>query len=120
MNILKLDSAFDRTISIHNQPRVNIIVEELLENLKKFNGKLIIQTLFLRGRYDGKIIDNTTSEEINAWLNAIQRIRPSEVMIYTISRDTPEGGLLRKVPVEELNHIASRVQKMGILTQVSG
>jgi len=41
-------------------------------------------------------------------------------MIYTISRDTPEGGLLRKVPLEELKHIASRVEKLGIPTQVSG
>ena len=114
MNILKLDSAFELTIRIHNQPRVNVKVDELIENLRKFNGKLIIQTLFLRGRHNGKTIDNTTPEEINAWLKALERIRPSEVMIYTIARDTPEGGLLRKVPLEELNHIASRVQKLGI------
>lgn len=120
MNILKLDSAYDRTIMIHNQPRANFAVNELIENLQKFNGKLIIQTLFLRGRYNGKIIDNTTPEEINAWLGALDKIRPSEVMIYTISRDTPQGGLLRKVPQEELRHIASRVEKLGISTQVSG
>jgi len=120
MNILKLDSAFDRTIMIHNQPRTGFDVNELIENLQKFNGKLIIQTLFLRGRSNGKIIDNTTPEEINAWLAALGKIRPSEVMIYTISRDTPEAGLLRKVPQEELRHIASRVEKLGISTQVSG
>jgi wyosine [tRNA(Phe)-imidazoG37] synthetase (radical SAM superfamily) len=120
MNILKLDSAFDLTVKIHNQPRVNIKVDDLIENLKKFNGKLIIQTLFLRGMNNGNIIDNTTSEEINAWLEALRQIRPSEVMIYTISRDTPEGGLLKKVPVEELRQIASRVEKLGIQTQVSG
>lgn len=120
MNILKLDSAFDETICLHNQPRVNVSAADLIENLKKFNGRLIIQTLFLRGRYNGKIIDNTTPEEINAWLGAIERINPSSVMIYTISRDTPVGGLLKKIPVEELNHIASRVEKLGIQTQVSG
>jgi wyosine [tRNA(Phe)-imidazoG37] synthetase (radical SAM superfamily) len=120
MNILKLDSAFDKTVRIHNQPRVNVSVDELIENLKKFNGKLIIQTLFLQGKYNGMIIDNTTPEEVNAWLEALERIRPAEVMIYTISRDAPEGGLLRKVPVEELKHIASRVEKLGIQTQVSG
>jgi wyosine [tRNA(Phe)-imidazoG37] synthetase (radical SAM superfamily) len=119
MNILKLDSAFDLTVHIHNQPRVNVKVDELIENLKKFNGNLIIQTLFLKGIYKGKVIDNTTPEEVNAWLEAIEKIRPSEVMIYTFSRDTPEGGLLKKIPLEELNHIASRVEKLGILTQVS-
>jgi wyosine [tRNA(Phe)-imidazoG37] synthetase (radical SAM superfamily) len=120
MNILKLDSAFNETITIHNQPRAGIDVNELIEDLIKFKGRLIIQTLFLRGRFNGNMIDNTTPEEINAWLAALDRIRPSSVMIYTISRDTPEGGFLRKVPSEELNHIASRVEKLGIATRVSG
>jgi Fe-S oxidoreductases len=120
MNILKLDSAFDSTVKIHNQPRININVEELINNLVGFNGKLIIQTLFLRGIYNGIVIDNTTPVEINAWLKAIERIKPSEVMIYTISRDTPEGGQLNKVPVKELRGIAALVEKLGIKTQVSG
>jgi len=119
-NILKLDSAIDSTVKIHNQPRVNINVEELINNLAGFNGKLIIQTLFIRGKYNNKVIDNTTPAEINAWLQAIERIKPSEVMIYTISRDTPEGGLLNKVSVKELRVIAALVEKMGIKTQVSG
>ena len=120
MNILKLDSAFDETIRLHNQPRFELKADELIENLRKFNGKLIIQTLFLRGRVNGRIIDNTTPEEINGWLLALELIKPSSVMIYTISRDTPDGGLLMKVPSEELKHIASRVEKLGIQTQVSG
>jgi wyosine [tRNA(Phe)-imidazoG37] synthetase (radical SAM superfamily) len=119
MNILKLDSAFDLTVNIHNQPRVNVKVDELVENLKKFNGKLIIQTLFLRGTFKGKPIDNTTPEEINAWLAALEKIKPGEVMIYTISRDTPEGSLLKKIPAKELSQIALQVEKLGILTQVS-
>ncbi len=120
MNILKLDSAFDLTIKKHNQPTVNVKVDELIENLKGFNGRLIIQTLFLRGIHDGKIIDNTSPAEIDAWLNAIEKIRPAEVMIYTISRDTPEGEQLSRVPVADLKRIASRVKQLGIATLVSG
>ncbi len=119
-NILKLDSGFDLTVRIHNQPQVNIKVTELIENLKKFDGELIIQTLFLRGFYNGRSIDNTTPEELNAWLKAIEMIKPSEVMIYTISRDTPEGGQFNKVPLSELRRIAAMVKKLGIETQVSG
>jgi hypothetical protein len=95
-------------------------MEELIINLKGFNGKLIIQTLFLRGFYNGINVDNTTPDEIRAWLKAIERINPSEVMIYTISRDTPEGGQLNKIPVKELRAIASMVETLGIKTQVSG
>ena len=119
-NILKLDSAFDSTVKVHNQPQASLYVEELIKNLSGFSGKLIIQTLFLRGLYNGAVVDNTTPAEISAWLKAIERIRPSEVMIYTISRDTPEGGKLNKVPVKELRRIAAMVESLGIKTQVSG
>jgi wyosine [tRNA(Phe)-imidazoG37] synthetase (radical SAM superfamily) len=119
-NILKLDSGFDLTVRVHNQPKVNVKVAELISNLKGFNGQLIIQTLFLRGSFNGKVIDNTTPEEIDAWLKAIETIKPYEVMIYTISRDTPEGGQLSKVPLAELKHIAGMVNRLGIKTSVSG
>jgi wyosine [tRNA(Phe)-imidazoG37] synthetase (radical SAM superfamily) len=119
-NILKLDSAFDLTVKIHNQPKVNVKVGDLIREFRKFKGEMIVQTLFLRGNFKGKTIDNTTPEEINAWLKAIKKIKPSGVMIYTTSRDTPEGGQLKKVPLAELKKIASLVNELGIETQVSG
>ncbi len=119
-NILKLDSAFDLTVNMHNQPRVNIKVKDLVRDLQLFKGRLIIQTLFVRGSFNGKRIDNTTPEEIDAWISTLIKIRPSEVMIYTISRDTPEGGQLEKVPLAELKRIAAIVNELGIETQVSG
>jgi wyosine [tRNA(Phe)-imidazoG37] synthetase (radical SAM superfamily) len=119
-NILKLDSAFESTIKIHNQPRVDVNVEDLINNLIGFDGKLIIQTLFLQGIHNGKVVDNTTRVEIREWLKAIERIKPSEVMIYTISRDTPEDARLKKVPLNELKEIAALVESIGIRTQVSG
>lgn len=119
-NILKLDSAISSTICNNNQPNRAIDAEELIEQLAGFNGRVIIQTLFLRGSFKGKKIDNTTDAEVEAWINAIKKIRPSEVMIYTISRDTPEEGKLEKVPVKELNDLAALVEKLGISTQVSG
>ncbi|MFH0841355.1 MAG: radical SAM protein [Bacteroidota bacterium] len=119
-NILKLDSAFNLTVRIHNQPRVNVRVKDLIKSLAEFRGQLIIQTLFLRGNYKGQKIDNTTGEELDAWLEALKIIGPAEVMIYTISRDTPEGGELAKVPLSDLRRIALLVNGLGIKTQVSG
>jgi wyosine [tRNA(Phe)-imidazoG37] synthetase (radical SAM superfamily) len=119
-NILKLDSAIDSTIIIHNQPRVTMKAEDLINNLAGFDGRVIIQTLFLRGSHKGITVDNTTPAEIDAWLKALEKIKPSEVMIYTISRDTPDGATLVKVPMHELKAIASRVDSMGIKTAVSG
>jgi wyosine [tRNA(Phe)-imidazoG37] synthetase (radical SAM superfamily) len=119
-NILKLDSAFSSTIMVHNQPRDKADADELIRQLELYKGRLIIQTLFLRGYHRGTRIDNTTPGEINAWLEAVKKIKPSEVMIYTISRDTPHGADLEKVPPEELNAIAKLVEQSGIRTTVSG
>lgn len=118
-NILKLDSAIASTVKLHNNPNGNPDINVLIRNLAAFEGKVIIQTMFLRGEYKGRIIDNTTPEELSAWLKAIETIKPSEVMIYTISRDTPEGGKLIKVPEKELRAIAEIVEKAGFRTQVS-
>lgn len=119
-NILKLDSAFDETVKLHNQPGSNYTVAETIENLKLFGGNVVIQTLFLRGEYNGKTIDNTTPRELEAWLGALREIAPREVMIYTIHRDTPAGSNLKKVPEKELDQIAARVMELGIAVQVSG
>jgi len=48
----------------------------VVENLKSFNGKVIIQTLFLHGSFRGEIIDNTTEEELSEWLKLIAEIKP--------------------------------------------
>ncbi len=118
-NILKLDSAFDETVQLINGPQGNYSVVETVANMKKFDGRLIVQTMFLRGEHDGKTVDNTTEREVSAWLELIREIGPRQVMIYTIDRDTPEKEL-HKVPVEELRTIAERVEALGIPVSVSG
>jgi len=117
-NILKLDSAFDETIKFLNNPPSNFTVKKLVENLKTFKGNLIIQTMFLAGTYQGKPVDNTNDAEIGAWIKLLKKIKPKQVMIYTIERDTPSKGL-RKVTPEKLHAIAGRVKVAGFDVQVS-
>jgi wyosine [tRNA(Phe)-imidazoG37] synthetase (radical SAM superfamily) len=118
-NIQKLDSAFEETIRRIDCPASNFKLTDVVENLKSFNGKVIIQTLFLHGRFKGEIIDNTTEEELTEWLKLLVEIKPSQVMIYTIDRDTPAAGL-EKVKIDELEQIADRVRAIGFEVQVSG
>jgi hypothetical protein len=87
--------------------------------MKRFEGRLIIQTMFLRGEYNGHRVDNTTEMEVAAWEKLVREIAPRQVMIYTIDRDTPVKTL-RKVPVEDLRAIASRIEAIGIPVSVSG
>ena len=73
---------------------------------------------FLRGEYDGKRFDNTTEEEVSAWLDALRRIMPKEVMLYSLDRPTPAKNLT-KIEYGELDRIAARVRALGIATQVT-
>lgn len=118
-NIQKLDSGFEETIRRIDCPASNFNLKNVVENLKLFDGKVIVQTLFLRGNFKDEIIDNTTEEELSAWLKLVVEIKPSQVMIYTIDRDTPATGL-EKVKLIELERIAARVRAAGFEVQVSG
>lgn len=117
-NILKLDSAFDETVQLVNKPQGAYTVARTVELLKAFEGNLILQTMFLRGEYLGKRVDNTTEEEVAAWLNLVAEIRPKQVMVYSLDRDTP-CQTLEKVEKEELREIAARVEALGIPCSVA-
>lgn len=117
-NILKLDSAFDRTMRLLNRPaNPNVVVEGIIQDIMQFSGSCIVQTMFLRGEHDGKRIDNTTDEEIDALIDAYRRIAPKEVMIYSIDRKTPEEHL-EKIPAEEMERIGKRIADAGINVKV--
>ncbi len=121
-NILKLDSAVDRTFRALNRPTggsETIDVAWLKTHLKRFGGKLIIQTLFLRGEFQGETFDNTTSEEVTAWLEALREIRPGHVMIYSLDRATPVKSLER-IGREILEQIAEQARKQGFDVSVAG
>lgn len=118
-NILKLDSAFDATVRLIDNPRGEYSVANTVANMKLFEGKLIIQTMFLRGEFGGQRVDNTTEHEVTAWLELVADVAPRQVMIYTIDRDTPADGLT-KVSIEDLRAIAVRVEALGIECSVSG
>ena len=118
-NIQKLDSAFEETVKLLDCPKGNFNLANTIEQLIAFNGKVIIQTMFVRGSYKGKTIDNTTEKEISAWIELLKKIKPLQVMIYTIARDTPIETL-EKVSLDDLNVIAERVREAGFDVQVSG
>lgn len=117
-NILKLDSAFDSTVQLVNKPVGSYSVERTVEWMKLFSGQMILQTMFLRGEYNGQRVDNTTEEQVDAWLRIVEQIAPRQVMVYSLDRDTP-CSTLEKVSREELQQIAERVEALGIVCSVA-
>lgn len=109
-NILKLDTVdmdYIKKLDRPQQPHYD--VKNVIENLKKFDGHVIIQTMFLCG--DG--MDNTSEQYVAPWLEAVKDIKPQQVMVYTIDRETPDK-LLEKASHETLDAIKARVEALGI------
>lgn len=118
-NILKLDSAIEATLRVINQPsNKHFSVENLVQKMSLFNGNFIMQTLFLKGMYNGLLFDNTTDEEIAAWLNVLKILKPKQVMIYSLDRKTPVEQLWRPSK-ETLYAIAQRVKELGVEVSVT-
>ena len=65
--------------------------------------------MILRGEHEGHVVDNTTDEELEALIEAYRRIRPREIMIYSLDRSTPEEKLI-KVEKDELKRIAEQIE----------
>ena len=118
-NILKLDSSNIETIKLLNNPQGHFNLDYIIDNFAKFDGAFILQTMFLKGKYNDVDIDNTTDEEVNSWLDLVNEINPKQVMIYTIARDTPAPDL-EKVSMEKLEEIAGKLRDLNIDVQISG
>lgn len=119
-NILKLDSAVENTMRLLDRPNSpGFTVDKVVGQLEGIGRGCIVQTMILRGEYDGKTVDNTTDAEVEALIAAYKRIKPREVMLYLIDRRTP-ARTLEKVDREELERIADRVRReAGVEVQVS-
>lgn len=115
--IMKLDTIDAQYIKKVDRPTAHYDVAEIIDGLKKMEGKAIIQTMFMTGRFlkEGVVVsaDNTGEEFVDPWLEAVKGIAPREVMIYTIDRETPTEGL-EKASREQLDAIRDRVIEAGI------
>lgn len=114
-NIMKLDTVCAEYIDKVDRPvQPSYSVERIIEEMRSFGGHVIVQTMFMKGTDDeGRDIDNTSDRFVDPWIEALRRIRPAEVMIYTIDRETP-CRTLRKASPQELDNIRDRVAAEGI------
>ena len=117
-NILKLDTIHADYINKVDRPTGHYDVQKVIECMKAFQGNLIVQTLFMKGTYEGEDVDNTSDVYVLPWLEVVKKIAPKQVMIYTIDRETPAPDML-KATHEELDRIGELVRQAGIPCSVS-
>jgi len=117
--ILKLDAGTDKMMKRIDLPvNEKLTVAQLIEWLQQFKGDFTLQTCFLRGGHNGQVIDNTTPEELQAWYEAVEVLRPKQIMIYVIDRKTPEEHL-EKISPDEMERIAAPLIAKGFNVSIS-
>ncbi len=119
-NILKLDSAFQETVDLLDRPVKGVEpIDIIAGHLTDYGGNCIVQTMITAGEHDGRAIDNSTEQELDGLIGMYKKIRPKEVMLYTVDRPTPEKSL-RHISRERLEEMAAKItRETGIPVQVS-
>ena len=79
-------------------------------------GNFILQTMFLR--YPG-IFDSSSPEVLNGWMEIVRKLRPREIMAYTIDRPTPQAGL-EPFTVAEMRALLQPLLDEGFTIQIKG
>ncbi|MBR4167368.1 MAG: radical SAM protein [Bacteroidales bacterium] len=113
--ILKLDAPTDGLVALINQPQGAYHVAEVVENLKRFEGNFVLQTMFLKSDR----FDSSEPAQLAAWMEIVRELRPREVMVYTLDREAPAEGL-EKFTVEEMESLVRPLVEEGFKVQVRG
>lgn len=109
---MKLDAGSDELFRMISRPRGREKFDDMVNGLALLKD-IVIQSLFVRGTYA-----NDRPEQIAAWINTIERIRPSEVQVYTIAR-RPADRAVEELNPEALKQIAAEcAAKTGIRVEV--
>ncbi len=113
--ILKLDAAKDEFAERINNPACDYSVKDIVSDMKAFDGNFIMQTMFLKT----KDFSSVMPENLEPWMDIVRELRPREVMVYTIARETPESGL-EKFTEQEMREAVMPLINEGFNVQIKG
>lgn len=113
--ILKIDASSDELIRLINRPAGSYHLDDIVRELMQFEGDFILQTMFVRSPE----FDTTLPEALSGWMDIVRRLRPREIMVYTIDRETPDKSLA-KYSVEEMTAFVRPLLDEGFNIQIRG
>lgn len=113
--IMKLDAASEELIQALDRPNVKFDLNHVLENLERFDGNFIMQTMFLGGARPDYRVDK---DALNSWFDAVRRLHPRQVMVYTLDRPAPVEGL-EKLSIDTMRSLLEPLIKEGFNIQIN-
>ena len=111
--IVKLDAPTDAQVALVNRPVGPYSVERVVNGMRRFGGRFILQTMFLRGP------GWATEQWVEPWMEIVRDVKPREIMVYTIDRETPLKEL-SKYTVEEMRALVQPLIDEGFNVQIKG
>ena len=113
--IMKIDAPTTELASRINRPYAGYDVDAVVENLKKFNGNFVLQTMFLKSGD----FDSSDPECLNGWMRIVRELKPREVMVYSIDRQAPMEGL-QKFTEARMAELVQPLVEEGYKIQIKG
>lgn len=113
--ILKIDAPTDVLAARINQPQGEYHIEDVVADLMRFEGNFVLQTMFLRS----PSFDSSSPEVLDGWMNIVRKLKPREVMVYTLDREAP-AERLEKFSVEEMRTLVKPLIDEGFTVQIRG
>lgn len=115
--IMKIDAPTNALAAVINRPAAGYDVERVVESLEQFQGNFVLQTCMLRSEAYG--YDSSRAEVLEGWMAIVRRLRPREIMVYTIDRPTPAQGL-EKFSEEAMRRMVQPLLDEGFRIQIKG
>ena len=113
--ILKIDASSDALVRLINKPVGHYCLDDIVKALKEFDGNFILQTMFLKS----PDFDTAAPQSLQRWMEIVRELRPREIMVYTIDRETPDKSL-SKYTVEEMTALVQPLLDEGYKIQIRG
>ena len=113
--ILKIDAPTDALVAKINQPAPGYSLERVVDALKQFDGNFILQTMFLKAPG----FDSSSPEVLEGWMDIVRRLKPREVMVYTIDRPTPQLAL-EAFTVDQMRTLVKPLLDEGFKIDIKG
>ena len=89
--------------------------ENIMNAIHDNGGEFVLQTMFLRSPF----FDSSSPEVLEGWMNIVRKLKPREVMVYTLDRETPAEGL-EKFSADEMRGLVKPLIEEGYTIQIRG
>ena len=113
--ILKIDAPTDALVAKINQPAPGYQLDRVIAALERFEGNFILQTMFLQSLD----FDSDAPEVLAGWMDIVRKLKPREVMVYTLDRPTPAQGL-KAYSAEQMRTLVQPLIDEGFKIDIKG